>query len=89
MEYAAEHMKEFSKKLEAERKEDPKPEEGKGFTDEQKQEIAKKRQEENLKRITEAERLVKEAPKYSFNVNVFKSGVLLDMTEEELSVEEA
>lgn len=51
IEYASEHMKEFSKKLEAERKPDPKPEEGKELSDEQKKEIAKNRQAENLKRI--------------------------------------
>lgn len=46
------------------------------------------RQSENMKKIAEAERLVKEAPKFSFNTNVFKQNVTLDLTKEELEAEE-
>ena len=34
------------------------------------------------------ERLVKEAPKYTFNTNVFKQNVQLDMSAEEVQGEE-
>ena len=74
MEYASERIKDFSKKLDDERKvAEPKLEEGKEPTEEQKQEMTKRRQEDNLKKLREVERLVKEAPKYTFNTNVYKS----------------
>ena len=70
MEYASERIKDFSKKLDDERKvAEPKLEEGKEPTEEQKQEMTKRRQEDNLKKLREVERLVKEAPKYTFNTN--------------------
>jgi hypothetical protein len=37
--------------------------------------VAAKRAEENLRRLREFERHLKEAPKYLFNTNVFKKGV--------------
>lgn len=37
--------------------------------------IAAKRAEENLKRLREFERHLKEAPRFQFNTNVFKKGV--------------
>lgn len=39
------------------------------------EEMAAKRAEENMKRLREFERHLKEAPKYQFNTNVFKKGV--------------
>ncbi len=89
MEYASERIKDFSKKLDDERKvAEPKLEEGKEPTEEQKQEMTKRRQEDNLKKLREVERLVKEAPKYTFNTNVYKSNAQLDMTAAELKAEE-
>lgn len=89
MEYASEHIKEFSNKLDAERKaSDPKPAEGEELTDDQKREIAIRRQEDNMKKLKEVERLIAEAPKYTFNANVFKNNVQLDMTPEQLAEEE-
>ena len=89
MDYASERIKDFSKKIDEERKaSEPKVEEGKELTDEQKQEITKRRQEDNLKKLREVERLVKEAPKFTFNTNVFKSNASLDMTASELKAEE-
>ena len=41
-----------------------------------------------MKKLKEVERLVKEAPKFTFNTNVFKKNVQLDMTAEELKSEE-
>ena len=41
-----------------------------------------------MKQIRELDRLMKEAPKYTFNTNVFKTGVTLDMSAEELKAEE-
>ena len=41
-----------------------------------------------MKKLKEVERLIKEAPKYSWNVNVFKKNIQLDMTAEELEAEE-
>ena len=50
--------------------------------------MTKRRQEDNLKKLREVERLVKEAPKFTFNTNVFKSNASLDMTASELKAEE-
>lgn len=89
MEYASERIKDFSKKIDEERKaSEPKAEEGKELTGEQKQEMTSRRQEDNLKKLREVERLVKEAPKFTFNTNVFKSNAQLDMTASELTTEE-
>ena len=46
------------------------------------------RQEDNIKKLKEVERLIKEAPKYTWNVNVFKSSVQLDMQAAEIEAEE-
>ena len=89
MDYASEHIKSFAQKLDDERTaQEPKAEEGKELTDEQKQAIAKMRQEDNMKKLKEVERLIKEAPKAKWNVNVFKSSVQLDMTPAEIEAEE-
>jgi hypothetical protein len=45
------------------------------MTDKEKEEAAQKRAEENLRKLKEFERHLKEAPKYQFNSNVFKKGV--------------
>ena len=41
-----------------------------------------------MKKLKEVERLIKEAPKYTWNANVFKKNVQLDMTAEEVEEEE-
>lgn len=80
MEYASERIKPFAEKLDAERvAAEPKAEEGKELSNEQKAEIASMRQQNNLKKLQEVERLISEAPKLKYNVNVFKSKVTLDM----------
>ena len=63
----------------------PKPEEEKKevLTDKEREELAAKRAEENLKRLREFERHLKEAPKYQFNTNVFKKGVTFAKSEAE------
>lgn len=89
MEYAAQHIKTFAQKLDEERiAAEPKPEEGKELSDDQKHEVTRRRQEDNQKKLREVERLIKEAPKPHFNVNVFKSNVNLEMTEHERQQEE-
>ena len=89
MEYASQRIKEFSDKLDAERTaSDPKPEEGKELTEDQERDIASRRQENNMKKLKEVERLIAEAPKFKFNTNVFKKNVQLDMSAEEIRGEE-
>ena len=89
MEYAAENIKEFSEKLDAERATaEPKAEESKELTDSQRHEIAIRRQEDNMKKLKEVERLIGESPKYSFNTNVYKKSCQLDMTAAEIEAEE-
>ena len=89
MDYASEHIKEFSQKLDSERQAvEPQVAEGEELTEDQKREIAVRRQEDNLKKLREVERLIAEAPKLTFNSNVFKKNVHLDMTAEELAEEE-
>lgn len=76
-------MAPFNKHLEEERKKnEPKIEEGKEPTEEQREKINQLRSEENLKKIREFDRLIKEAPKFTYNTNVFKN-VKLAMPEEE------
>ena len=41
-----------------------------------------------MKKLKEVERLIKEAPKHTWNVNVFKQNVQLDMPAEEIAAEE-
>lgn len=89
MEYASEHIKPFAEKFDAERAaSEPKAEEGKELTNEQKTQIASMRQQGNIKKLQEVERLISEAPQFKFNVNVFKSKVTLDMTKAEIEAEE-
>jgi hypothetical protein len=89
MDYASKHIKEFAEKLDTERvASEPKPEEGAELTEEQKRDMAMRRQENNMKKLKEVERLISEAPKYKFNTNVLKKNVQLDMTAEELKEEE-
>lgn len=51
------------------------------MSDKEKEEFAAKRAEENLKRLREFEKHLKEAPRYSFNTNVFKKGVKFAQSE--------
>jgi hypothetical protein len=51
--------------------------------------LNKLHQEESIFKIKEVERLLKEAPRFNFNSNVFKSSVQLSMTAEELAADEA
>ena len=81
-------MKVFAKKLEEEREPEPKPEEGKELTEEQKKKIIENRQQAHVKQLKELDRLMLEAPTYAFNANVFKSTIKLDMSPEELKLEE-
>jgi uncharacterized protein HemY len=46
-----------------------------GLDEKQKEEAKAKRAEENLKKLKEFERHLKEAPKFHYNTNVFKKGV--------------
>jgi len=71
-------MKEFTKELETKRPADFKPKEGTEHTDEQKIKNQKIIQEESIAKIKEVEKLLKEAPRFRFNANVFKSNVKLD-----------
>ena len=80
-------MVEFNKQIEEERKNDPKPEEGKELTDKQKEEIALKRNEESIRKIREFDKHMKEAPKFIFNSNVFKN-VKFAISEEEVKKDE-
>jgi len=81
-------MKEFTKRLEQEREPEPQPEEGKELSDEEKKQLLERRQQEQVLQYRELDRLMKEAPKYKFNTNVFKNCVTLDMSEQELKKEE-
>jgi hypothetical protein len=74
IEFATSKMSEMPK-IEEEKKE--------GITDKEREELAQKRAEENLKRLREFERHLKEAPKYQFNTNVFKKGVTFAKSEAE------
>ena len=90
MDYASEHIKDFTAKLDAERQAaEPTPEEVQELPDEEKRALALRRQEDNMKKLREVERLMAEAPKFRFNTNVFKKNVQLDMSEAELAEEEA
>jgi protein TIF31 len=73
IEYATSKMSELPKPSEEEKKENP--------TDKEREELAAKRAEDNLKRLREFERHLKEAPKYQFNTNVFKKGVTFAKSE--------
>lgn len=90
LEYAQKHIKDFALKLDADRvASEPKPEEGQELSEEQKKDIARRKQEDNIKKVTEVERLIAEAPKQTFNANVFKSSITLDMTPGEIKEAEA
>lgn len=79
-------MVEFNKKIEEERskEEQKKPEE---MTDAEKEEWNNKRAEENIKKLREFERLMKEAPKFVYNTNVFKN-VKFAISEDEVKKDE-
>ena len=72
-------MADFNKKL---AEADPfKEKEFKDLSDKEKEEFAARRAEDNIKRLKEFERHLKEAPKYQFNTNVFKKGVKFAQSE--------
>lgn len=73
--------------MDEEKKDDPKREEGKELTDAERDEINKKRSEENLRKLKEFDKYIKEAPKFIYNTNVFKN-VKLAMPEEEIKKDE-
>ena len=90
MEYATDRIKDFSKKLDDERiANEPKPEEGKELTDDQKRAMQMRRQEDNMRKLKEVERLIGEAPKFAYNANVFKSNCQLDLTPAQVTEEES
>lgn len=68
IEYAQEKMGDINKQLQEELKLE-------GLDEKQKEEAKAKRAEENLKKLKEFERHLKEAPKFLYNTNVFKKGV--------------
>lgn len=90
LEYVTEQIKPFQEKLVKDRKPDPTPEEGKTeLTDAQKRQIRDQDNSDGVKKIEEISRLMGEAPKLKFNVNVFRHGVNFDMTEDEIRQDEA
>lgn len=68
-------MAEINKQLIAESEKEEQKE------DVNKEEKAMKRTEENLKRLREFERHLKEAPRFTFNTNVCKKGVIFAQSE--------
>lgn len=86
MQYAGEKMEVFAKKMQEDREAERLKDETEGFeiSEEIKNERAKKRLEEHTRHIKEVERLLQEAPQYTFNVNVFKSNAKLAISEEEI-----
>jgi len=88
MEYASSKMKEFTKELEAKRPDDFKPKDGAELTDEQKVKNQKVIQEESIQKIKEVEKLLKEAPRFRFNANVFKANVKLEQSADETKADE-
>ena len=57
------------------------------MTEEEKQAFQETRAEENIKKIREFDRLIREAPKFNFNTNVFKN-VKFALSEEEVKQDE-
>lgn len=78
VEYATQKMADFNKNL---AEADAPQKELKDMTEKEREEFATKRSEDNLKRLREFERHLKEAPKFSFNTNVFKKGVTFAQSE--------
>ena len=68
IEYAQAKMGDINKQLQEELKLE-------GLSEKEKEEAKAKRAEENLKKLREFERHLKEAPKYQYNSNVFKKDV--------------
>lgn len=88
--YAGEKMEVFAKQMQEERDAERAKDEQEGaqITEEVKNERAKKRLEQHHKQIREVERLLQEAPQYTFNVNLFKTNVTLALSDEERKVQE-
>lgn len=80
----------FNKKMQEEREAEKVKEEADGveLTDEVKLERNRRRLEDHHKQIKEVDRLMQEAPQYTFNVNVFKSNIKLALSEAELKAQE-
>lgn len=74
IEYATTKMGEFNKQLEEERSKDEvavkKPEE---MTEQEREDYSAKKGEENLRKLKEFDKYLKEAPKFIYNTNVFKN----------------
>jgi hypothetical protein len=89
MEYASLKMKDFTKDLESKRPADFKPLDATSqVTEELKVRNQKLMQDESMLKIKEVERLLKEAPRFKFNANVFKQNVKLALSEEEILADE-
>ena len=86
IEYASAKIAEYNKKLEEDKKDvvQKKPEE---MTDQEKDELATKRAEENIQKLKEFDKYLREAPKFQFNTNVFKN-VKFAMDEAEVKKDE-
>ena len=73
-----------------ERKAAPVLEEGKTeLSDEQRKLLRQQENTEGMQKIEEISRLMGEAPKIKFNVNVFRQGVNFDMPADEIRQDEA
>lgn len=75
VEFATSKMAELNKQLITESEKEEQKEDIKS------EEMAIKRTEENLKRLREFERHLKEAPRFTFNTNVCKKGVIFAQSE--------
>ncbi len=81
-------MQEFNKTIEEERKDDQLLKKTmEQLTEQEKEEVNKKRAEESIKKIKEFDKFMKETPKIIYNTNVFKN-VKLAMTEDEIKADE-
>lgn len=80
IEYATGKMAAFNKQIEEEQKKEEQKD-VKDMSDKEREEYANKRADENLRRLKEFERHLKDAPKYQFNTNVFKKSVKFAQSE--------
>jgi len=77
-------MVEFNKQFEEEKEEVKKPED---MTEAEREAFQNKKAEENLKKLKEFDKYLKEAPKFTYNTNVFKN-VKFAIPEEEVKKDE-
>lgn len=80
-------MAEYNKKLEEEKSKESQPKPDAELTDKEKEEMAQKRAEENLQKLKQFDAYLKEAPKYTYNTNVYKH-VTFALTPEEVKSDE-